>query len=206
MKTLISNKYYVTTIIAIFLSLSIGILIGGTLGQQWININQQKLITYYEQKSKELQKLNEDLANEYSILTNNYQKTRNELYTLYTKSISNTLTNKQFLFVSAVSLNNNSIRDSIELAGGNIIEMDSNMKFSSDGLYQNTDIKNYDAIILFTEDNESNDNYQWLETYQIPIMYIKEDQLKELNNLESFTENYRFINYLRNIFQEQTYE
>lgn len=206
MKKLISNKYYVTTIIAIFLSLSIGILIGGTLGQQWININQQKLITYYEQKSRELQKLNESLINEHSVLTSNYQNTRNELYSLYTKSISNTLANKQFLFISDVSLNNNSIRDSIELAGGNIIEIDSSKELNDDTLYKNIDISNYDAVILFIKNNESNDNYQWLETYQIPIMYIKEDLLIKFTKEDSYNENYRFINYLKYILQEQTDE
>lgn len=61
MKLLITNKYYITTIIAIFLSLSLGILIGGTLGQQWINNNQQKLVSYFKAKSEELQKTNQDL-------------------------------------------------------------------------------------------------------------------------------------------------
>lgn len=204
---MISNKYYVTTIIAIFLSLSIGILIGGTLGQQWINFNQQKLITYYEQKSNELEKNNLELSIANKDIINNYQNIEKELNTLYTKSISNSLKDKQFLFVTEAAQNNHIMKNVIVSAGGNVIEIDP--------LTQNIDLEKYDGIILDTNNQDLSNNYQWLDNYQLPVMYVGNNQeiwlngvendgtaIKQLIKIGSYYDNYQFIYYLKNILQE----
>ncbi|MGD9678036.1 MAG: copper transporter [Vulcanibacillus sp.] len=208
MKKLISNKYYVTTIIAIFLSLSIGILIGGTIGQQWINFNQQKIITHYEQKSKELEETNKGLVTANKDITNNYQNIEKELNTLYKKSISNSLRDKEFLFITTPTQNNNLITNAIALAGGKVTEIDQHS--------QSTDIEKYDGIIMDINNQDISNNNLWLDNYQLPVMYVGNGQevwlngfenngtvFKQLIKIGSYNDNYQFIYYLKNILQEQ---
>jgi len=207
-KKLISNKYYVTTIIAIFLSLSIGILIGGTLGQQWISFNQQKIITHYEQKSKELEETNKGLVTANKDITNKYQIIEKEINSLDTKSISNTLRDKQFLFISTPTQNNNLITNAIALAGGNVTEINPHI--------QSPEIDKYDGIILDINNQDISNNYLWLDNYQLPVMYVGNGQevwlngyenngtaFKQLIKIGSYNDNYQFIYYLKNILQEQ---
>jgi hypothetical protein len=62
---LLSGKYYMGSLVAIFFALGIGILIGGSLGQKWMFQTEQHtlsiLMDKYEGKLEENQKLHKDM-------------------------------------------------------------------------------------------------------------------------------------------------
>ncbi len=63
---LLSGKYHMGSLIAIFFALGIGILIGGSLGQQWMFQTEQHtlsvLMEKYENQMEENQKLHKDVS------------------------------------------------------------------------------------------------------------------------------------------------
>lgn len=219
MKLLITNKYYITTIIAIFLSLSLGILIGGTLGQQWINNNQQKLVSYFKAKSEELQKTNQDLEKKNDELLSSYQSLKDDFQILFTKSISHTIDGRKLLWINSTNEDFESIKRSIKIAGGIIYELDHEistvvMKGSSFSMNAS---KQYDAIIFVPENNEQLKESQQLAQYGIPVIYManqSNEWIEKLDleaevyeqkiNIESFNDQYQFITFLKNLFEEKS--
>lgn len=217
MNKLISNRYYITTIIAIFLSLSLGILIGGTLGQQWINEKQQNLISFYEAKSEKLQKTNSELEKSQEELRIFYHQLKDEYKMLFTKSISQAIDGKKFLWINSTDQKFKSLQDTIELAGGVIYEIDQGISaFQTDAYFTEMDSNQYDIILIFPKGKEEFSEYKWLHKHDIPVIYltdqvqgsekinIKIDIYEHQVNMESLNEHYQFIAFIKNLLLEKT--
>lgn len=219
---LITNRYYITTIIAIFLSLSLGILIGGTLGQQWINDNQQKLIAHYQAKAEEMQKNNEELTKQNKELESRYQKTEKDFSVLFSASTAHLIDGRKLLWVNDSNQKFESLRRSIELAGGVVYKLQGNTEvlFNSSSIDDQLDfeVPTFDGILFFPGNNEKSADYKWLLNYGVPVLYVTDKSAKGTENynnneneiyqqkldIESLNEHYKFILFLKNFFQEKS--
>jgi len=210
---LITNRYYIITIIALFLSLSLGILIGGTLGQQWINNSQQKLISYYEQKVErlseekdELLKLNKELTVDNEVIIKDYQK-------LFNNSITDVITGTKILWINDSDYSYKNLQETIRLAGGEIqLLSNDRLVFNQEFNKKNLLASDYD-VILFFNNTKDNTNYNAVLDNEIPVIYVtdEKDRLKSgyqnnENEFELLNEHYEFIRFLKNLLQENTHE
>lgn len=211
MTNLITNRYYIITIIALFLSLSLGILIGGTLGQQWINSSQQKLISYYEEKvekltieKNELMKLNNELHTNNEIIIKDYQK-------LFNSSITDVISGTKILWINDSDYSYKNLQSTIELAGGEIEVLTNDwLAFNQEFNKNNILTSDYDVILFFQNNKESNANLMGVFDYKVPVVYVTDEKgsLKsDIQNseiaFESLNEHYEFIIFLKNLLQEK---
>lgn len=211
---MITNRYYIITIIALFLSLSLGILIGGTLGQQWINNSQQKLISYYEEKveklsieKNELLKLNKELNANNEIIIRDYQK-------LFNNSITDVISGTKILWINDSDYNYKNLQRTVELAGCEIdVLTNDRLAFNQEFNKNNILSSDYDVILFFQNGKEDNANLKVALDYKIPVVYVTDEQdgLKSdfQNNeagYQSLNEHYEFITFLKNLLQEKNHE
>lgn len=218
MKKLITNRYYITTIIAIFLSLSLGILIGGTLGQQWINGNQQRIISHYESKVEKLDQSNQELMQEKEEINSFYLKLKSDYKLLFTKSIGHTIEGKKILWINDTEQNFQALRNTIELAGATILEhndANNNLTLEAISPTRETNLNEYDVILFFPTNTEQLSNYKWLLDYGVPVIYVTDnkkemvktnkveiDMYEQKVDLQSLYEQYQFVHFLKNLLQE----
>jgi hypothetical protein len=78
---MITLRYHIITISAVFLSLGLGILLGGSIGQNWINEKQQTLLLGLEEKYDEAVKSNEQLQNQIQELSIRIEQANQEFST-----------------------------------------------------------------------------------------------------------------------------
>lgn len=223
MKRLITNRYYITTIIAIFLSLSLGILIGGTLGQQWINENQQKLISHYQTKAEGMETKYVELRKQQEELTVYYQSLKEEYKILFTKSIINKIDGQKILWINDSSQNFSTLKNTLEIAGGKVIKisneiniLQSKTSYTGDG----NALDEYNVILLFPNKQDDLSSYKWLLEYNAPIIYVTDnknndsphsngieiDMYEQRMDTDSLNEHYNFILFLHNLLQENQNE
>lgn len=214
MNELITNRYYIITIIALFLSLSLGILIGGTLGQQWLNNSQHKLISYYEEKvekltleKNELTKLNNELNANNEVIIKDYQK-------LFNSSIADTIEEAKILWINDSNYSYKNLQKSVELAGAEI-EVLTNEKLAFNQEFNKNKIltSDYDVILFFKNDRNSEGDLKGVFDSKVPVVYVTDDKdgLKSDSNnnevdFESLNEHYEFIIFLKNLLQEKSHE
>lgn len=211
---MITNRYYIITIIALFLSLTLGILIGGTLGQQWINNSQQKLISYYEEKvekltieKNELMKLNNQLNTNNEIIINDYQK-------LFDSSIADIISGTKILWVNDSDYSYKNLQRTVELAGAEIeVLTNDRLAFNQEFNKNNILMSDFDVILFFQNDQESDTNIKSAFDYKIPVVYVNDEKAglkSDFNNnevgFESLNKHYEFITFLKNLLQEKNYE
>lgn len=200
---MITNRYYIITIIALFLSLSLGILIGGTLGQQWINSNQQKLFSYYEQKVErlseekdELLKLNKEIKANNEIIINDYQR-------LFNNSIADAIIGTKILWINDSDYSYKSLQETVKLAGGEIeLLTNDRLVFNQEFNKNNLLTSDYDLILFFQNGKNSVQNYNSVLDYKIPVIYVTDEQdgLKgDFQKSKSLNEHYEFITFLKKI-------
>lgn len=65
---MLSSKYHMSTIIAIFLALGIGILIGGTIGQQWVYQTEDRIVDLLMNRYEDQLSVNQLLQKQISSL------------------------------------------------------------------------------------------------------------------------------------------
>lgn len=211
---MITNRYYIATIIAIFLSLSLGILIGGTLGQQWLNDSQQKLIDHYEQKALDLGKTNSELKKAQEERNKYIEKIENDYKTLFNSSITNILAGSKILWLNDSNQSYLSLRNTIEATGGTIYDLGDEESYQAFKAKEIDPIA-YDVVLFFPNNSENLTTYTWLLDYNVPVVYVTtEESPEKLNNKEikmleqkvdiaSLNEQYQFVNFLKNLLQER---
>lgn len=213
-----TNKYYVTTIIAIFLSLSLGILIGGTLGQQWINQNQEKMITHYQEKSNELQKQNADLLKKQKEMETSIQTIQEGYHLLFQKSVAHMIEGRKILWINHSNQDLSALRNSITMAGGWLDRISPETDvFYEENKLKSANVEEYDLVLLFPNEEENISQYEPFFKYGIPVIYISQSQTawseKEQNaknmyhmklNGDSFYDHFQFVLFLKTLFQEST--
>ncbi len=210
---MITHRYYITTIIAILLFLSLGILIGGTLGQQWINEKQQSLISHFENKTDELVKTNKTLEKENEELVLSYQQLKDDYQILFGKSIATILDGKQILWLNHNEENEfESLKGTIKNAGAILFEAD----LEKDNQYLNYD---YDAILLVIKSKEDFQLGNEIALSKVPVILVHSEDKGKIEKLdndndiyvqnineEALNDHYQFIHFLNKLLEEQKHE
>jgi len=213
---MITNRFYITTIIAIFLSLSLGILIGGTLGQQWINKNQQQLLSHFEAKSEELKETNHQLEKRVEEMTVDNQALKEDYQVLFTKSITNVIEGKKILWINHTKDNYQPLRETLEISGGIIYELDK--EISAIFMTQSNQSElHYDVIIIFPDNEDTKEQQNLSDQYKTPIVYVvenKESSIEKLDmdreiykqklQIDSLNAHYQFVFFLKSILKEKS--
>ena len=181
---MLTHRYYITTIVAILLFLSLGILIGGTLGQQWINEKQQSLISHFENKTEELQKSNKALEKENEELALDYQQLKDDYQFLFGKSITSILDGKQVLWLNHSEEDEfEALKGTIKNAGAILFEANIN----NENQYHNYD---YDAILFAIK---SKDDFQLgkdIALSKVPVILVHSEEKGRIEKLDNDTDIY----------------
>ncbi|WP_339062520.1 copper transporter [Tepidibacillus marianensis] len=223
---MIPNRYYTITIISIFFSLGLGILIGGTLGQQWIQSNEQKVISYFEDEANQYKKTNKEYQKKQKQLENQLIEEQKDSRELLGKSIVHMLNGKKILWIDANHTNTKgqsflTLKEAIRVAGGVREQLTNNqMVFQSlsDSGISKQGTNSYDLIILTTMRGAVNRDVLLdpsIQTSETPIVVLSDTtrKIKELENrknvlyhskkIDSISAQYDFLYFLKNLIEEQ---
>lgn len=92
---MITLRYHIITLVAVFLSLGLGIILGGSIGQNWINEKQQTLLVGLEDKYGEAVKSNNMLQKQIQELSLRIEQSNEEFSTLVSKGYHTNLRGKK---------------------------------------------------------------------------------------------------------------
>ncbi len=115
---MLSNRYQLSIIAAVFFALGIGILLGGTLGGQWLNNRQQALLTHLEKRFSEEHLGRQKLEVEVAKLRKDIIKEKEQSKLLTQQLIKDQLENRSILLVGGDHRLQQSVEEAISWAGG----------------------------------------------------------------------------------------
>lgn len=92
---MITLRYHIITLVAVFLSLGLGIILGGSIGQNWINEKQQTLLVGLEDKYDQAVKSNNMLQKQIQELSSRIEQSNEEFSTLVSKGYHTNLRGKK---------------------------------------------------------------------------------------------------------------
>ncbi|MFS8581188.1 MAG: copper transporter, partial [Novibacillus thermophilus] len=75
---MVSARYHLVTVMSVFLALGLGILLGGSLGQQWLSEKQQGLIDQLERHYDEQVTQNRELSASLNKVQKAYRKEKDK--------------------------------------------------------------------------------------------------------------------------------
>ncbi|WP_169713540.1 copper transporter [Paludifilum halophilum] len=137
---MLSNRYHLITIVAVFFSLGTGILLGGTLGRPWLQEHQRSLVYRMEQRYDEARQANLQLEKKIESLEKQLnQQTRNHQETLERLSAGQ-LKGRRVLIWDRDTREGEALKQTIQKAGG--------MADVSDVF---PDPNRYDVLVFLTE-------------------------------------------------------
>lgn len=117
---MLSTRYHLFTIISIFLSLGIGIVLGGSLGQQWLTEKQHilmdQLVNRYDEQLAKNRKLTRDMYE----LQQTINEEKNKTDALLRSTVRASLKNRFLLVYSADKGRASRLKRMIEWAGGQV--------------------------------------------------------------------------------------
>lgn len=92
---MITLRYHIITLVAVFLSLGLGIILGGSIGQNWINEKQQTLLIGLEEKYDQAVTSNEMLQQQIQELSIRMEQANEEFSTFVSKGYLTDLSGKR---------------------------------------------------------------------------------------------------------------
>lgn len=98
---MITFRYHVITVIAIFLSLGIGIFIGGSIGQQWLNEKQMDILHRLETKYEEALNRNKMMQERLNRVSHEMAKANDDFLNILVQKFEPTLKGRDVLFLGA---------------------------------------------------------------------------------------------------------
>lgn len=129
---MISTRYHLFTVISIFLSLGIGILLGGSLGQHWLSEKQQTLVSQLEDHyDRQLQK-NRKLQADYQKIERAFQEEKHKMDDFLRLTVGDSLSNRYFIVFSADKARASRLQKMIQWAGGQAQILESFTYFPTD--------------------------------------------------------------------------
>ncbi|WP_160643740.1 copper transporter [Chengkuizengella marina] len=108
---MVSSRFYIITIISIFLALGIGIFIGSTLGQQWIHQTEESIAERFMEKYESQLSINQEL-----------QKQVGSLQLLNQKTTVPIFQHKKMMWMSSEDVSKDMLAFAIQSAGGEWLE------------------------------------------------------------------------------------
>jgi hypothetical protein len=115
-------RYHFGTIIAIFLSLGLGIVIGGTLGQPWISSTQHEMFQILAKKYDETTNQNNEMQKQMTELSKDLELATNQFATLLTRTMDPVLQGKNIVWIHDGSVDDSLLTMVIQSAGGKLEE------------------------------------------------------------------------------------
>lgn len=192
---MLTSKYHIGSIIAIFIALGIGILMGGTLGQQWMHETEQNLVNLlmekYDNQVMENQKLQKQIGS----------------LALMNESIAPILDHKKIMWVRPKSLKNDMLPLIMKSAGAEWSEQNSSaIELLSDG---GIDSKQFLAtdILIISDPTIADPVKQFVQEWDLAgegIMPIVIDFSSQQGKLSEPQEIVDFVQYLKHIIEEET--
>lgn len=199
---MVSTRYHLLTVMAIFLSLGTGILLGGALGQQWLSEKQrsltEQLARHYERQTAENRKLS---ANIEQLKRLNLLE-REQIDRLLKFTLADELRGRHLIIVSADQKGANRLKQVIQWAGGSA-RVENSLKYFP---------IQPDGIILFADSFRGQLNDDVLSDlqllYQVPVFVQTAQPKKEwavdgvypiYSSMSEALEQYLFLKYVQNI-------
>ena len=180
---MLSTRYHIATIIAIFFSLGIGILMGGTLGEKWMDKTETHLIDKVTEKYEQLLASNKELQKQISSLL------------LMNQTISPILEHKKIMWVGPRETENEILRLIMRSAGAEWmekqVEMPEHLQNAVDGLTAPDVIIVSDPQFLehFSMEMEQTGQAGFPKVIDVSSQAFRLDDPKEVVNLLKFLQS-----------------
>lgn len=162
---MLSNRFQLSIIAAVFFALGIGILLGGTLGGQWLNNRQQVLVNRLEKRFSQEHQYRRDLEKKVAQLRSAMDERKKQNQLLTQQLIKNQLNDRYILLVGGDDNLQRIVEQRISWAGGKAVRA----SFSK-GIPEA-----YDAVIFLSDSvrdrNQKKDVLNDLRlAYQAPVI------------------------------------
>lgn len=192
---MLTSRYHIGSIIAIFIALGIGILVGGTLGQQWMHQTEQNLVAMvmekYDKQVMENQKLQKQVGS----------------LELMSQSITPILDHKKIIWIRPQSLKNDMLPLIMKSAGADFSEQNSTgFKLLSEGGLNHKQFSSADILII-SDPSIADPLKQVVQEWKIgdegmlPIVIDFSSHQEKLNEPQDIVD---FVQYLKHIIEEET--
>ncbi len=120
---MITLRYHIATIIAIFLSLGVGILLGAVTGQQWLSEQEQDLLLNLEQKYESALESNRQLEYQLQELNLKMEQANRDLLQLVTHNYSPMLEGRTVSIWYENSLDGKKVIDMLSRVGVSVYDV-----------------------------------------------------------------------------------
>ena len=127
---MITLRYHIITIVSVFLSLGLGIILGGSIGQNWINEKQQALLVGLEEKYDQAVKSNQQLEKQINELSVRIDEANREFSTFVSSDYLPDLQGKQVGVWYPVGTDTEQIIDLLRSVGLQVVDMSWNSDWS----------------------------------------------------------------------------
>lgn len=117
---MLTTRYHLSTIVAIFFALGIGILLGGSLGQQWLSERQQALVDRLEKRYEEVQDRSHQLEKRIGVLQSELMAGRRQNRELLKTAVKDQLEGRRILLIGGERQVADSLSEVIRWAGGSV--------------------------------------------------------------------------------------
>ncbi len=117
---MLTTRYHLSTIVAIFFALGIGILVGGSLGQQWLSERQQALVERLEKRYEEVRDRSRQLEKRIALLQSELMEERRQNRELLKAAVKDQLTGRRILLLGGDRKAAESLSEIIRWAGGSV--------------------------------------------------------------------------------------
>ncbi|RKD25597.1 hypothetical protein BEP19_01245 [Ammoniphilus oxalaticus] len=182
---MISLRYHIITIAAVFLSLGLGIILGGSIGQNWINEKQQTLLVGLEEKYDQALQSNAKLQNQIQELSGRIEQANEEFSAFVSKGFMPDLQEKTIGLWMNQGLKDEFIRPFLESVGMKVILIDESLP---------SPLPAYP--ILFVGAQRPNWAHEWAEELTLQV---------EKANLTP-AEQGKLLERIQQVYQEQNHE
>ena len=118
--SMLTTRYHLSTIVAIFFALGIGILLGGSLGQQWLSERQQALVDRLEKRYEEVQDRSHQLEKRIGVLQSELMAGRRQNRELLKTAVKDQLEGRRILLIGGERQVADSLSEVIRWAGGSV--------------------------------------------------------------------------------------
>lgn len=117
---MLTTRYHLSTIVAIFFALGIGILLGGSLGQQWLGERQQALVERLEKRYEEVRERSHQLEKRIGVLQSAVLAGRRQNRDLLRNAVKDQLSGRRILLIGGDRKAVGSLSEVIRWAGGSV--------------------------------------------------------------------------------------
>lgn len=127
---MITLRYHIVTIVVVFLSLGLGILLGAGMGQNWLNDQERGLLERLESRYEEAVKSNKLLQKQLQELTAKIESINQDFINVAMNNYSPEL-EKQSIFLWNGGLDDRKIREILTGVGMNIMDLQPDLETAS---------------------------------------------------------------------------